>query len=931
MKLKKTVCAVLALAMLFSALPAAAAGEGSVLTVRAVGGGFLCAQPGETPTLTVETSGAQGTVTYRWYKDWAETPIPDANGPSFTVPALKNDAEYQCEVTDRVGDKTYGETVNFRIHVDTVEYLWSDDFSECTAHVTDGSGGGETAKTEKKEKPATCTQPGLITYTAAFNNKRFYGQVKEVTIPMLWHRWSRWIQVDADNHRRVCERDAEHVQTAPHKWDNGVITIPYTDREIGEKTYTCTQCGAKRREPYGNAYYSGIAFSPGMNYITAPYGTEVELVAEAYVSPGIELTYQWYRVNSFGVPNDQTLLEGETGTHFTTPPLYYKEVYCCTAQDGTGRSATVYYQLNVDVGLVVQTPSMNYICSEAGGSVDLKVTASSLKGVNLTYRWYDDSSIEYYPGAVIDGETGPALTLSSITQNCWVACGIMDPYGGETLVQFCIDCIDFFCVVADGPSEITVPPGGIAVMKVKTLCDYGEPLVYYWCVEDPETGEFVRIPDSADAVFEAGPIEKNTRFLGCAAKKITESEYSGWNVVFTVTVDSGLTLVGGEREIIDVPYGAGTRLAMQIDINDGFQVRYAWTNAADNLIPDADSDTLYLKTVTEDGVYYCTATDVYGNSVTKPFYIRVATDIVYIWSEDLTECTAITTDGSGLTETVKTEITEKPATCTQPGLITYTAAFNNKRFYGQVREIALPIDKNNHAGGTTVVNAENALCYQDGYTGDTVCLGCGEIVQQGEVIPREKVPHAWDKGTITVKPTCSTPGTLLLRCTVKSCGATAEKEIPTDPDAHVFRVTVTEPTCVDAGYTTHACTLCRYGYSDALTDPLGHDWGEWTLTVPAAQDVPGEEARVCGRCGETETRAVEWTPPAVKLGDVDGNGEIDSADARKALRRAVDLETYEKGSDKFIACDVDRNGEVNSADARKILRAAVELEDPGTW
>ena len=74
-------------------------------------------------------------------------------------------------------------------------------------------------------------------------------------------------------------------------------------------------------------------------------------------------------------------------------------------------------------------------------------------------------------------------------------------------------------------------------------------------------------------------------------------------------------------------------------------------------------------------------------------------------------------------------------------------------------------------------------------------------------------------------------------------------------------------------------------------------------------------------------------PPVtgVMLGDVDNNGEINSADARKALRRAVDLETYAEGSREFIACDVDKNGTVTSADARKILRAAVELEDPATW
>ena len=64
----------------------------------------------------------------------------------------------------------------------------------------------------------------------------------------------------------------------------------------------------------------------------------------------------------------------------------------------------------------------------------------------------------------------------------------------------------------------------------------------------------------------------------------------------------------------------------------------------------------------------------------------------------------------------------------------------------------------------------------------------------------------------------------------------------------------------------------------------------------------------------------------VKLGDVDGNGEINSADARYALRRAVDLESYPAGSREFIACDVDKSGVVNAADARRILRAAVDLE-----
>ena len=66
---------------------------------------------------------------------------------------------------------------------------------------------------------------------------------------------------------------------------------------------------------------------------------------------------------------------------------------------------------------------------------------------------------------------------------------------------------------------------------------------------------------------------------------------------------------------------------------------------------------------------------------------------------------------------------------------------------------------------------------------------------------------------------------------------------------------------------------------------------------------------------------------AAALGDVDADGEITAADARLALRRAVELEDYAPGSEAFLACDADYDDAVTAADARLILRAAVELED----
>lgn len=63
------------------------------------------------------------------------------------------------------------------------------------------------------------------------------------------------------------------------------------------------------------------------------------------------------------------------------------------------------------------------------------------------------------------------------------------------------------------------------------------------------------------------------------------------------------------------------------------------------------------------------------------------------------------------------------------------------------------------------------------------------------------------------------------------------------------------------------------------------------------------------------------------IGDVDGNGKVEAADARLALRASVRLENIGKGTDAFTAADVDRNGAIEAADARYILRASVGLEN----
>ena len=98
--------------------------------------------------------------------------------------------------------------------------------------------------------------------------------------------------------------------------------------------------------------------------------------------------------------------------------------------------------------------------------------------------------------------------------------------------------------------------------------------------------------------------------------------------------------------------------------------------------------------------------------------------------------------------------------------------------------------------------------------------------------------------------------------------------------------------------------------------------------VLALSSIPAHTA-LYALAGTADGAAAQTGGVSYKPGDVDGNGEITSADARFALRRAVDLETYAPGTRGFLACDVDGDGEVTSSDARRILRAAVGLEELG--
>ena len=84
---------------------------------------------------------------------------------------------------------------------------------------------------------ATCTEKAKCAVCGAE-----YGDV-------LGHDFTTSWTHDDNEHWKQCSRCDEKDDVGPHTWDNGTITTAHTCTKAGEKTYSCTKCGATKIEP----------------------------------------------------------------------------------------------------------------------------------------------------------------------------------------------------------------------------------------------------------------------------------------------------------------------------------------------------------------------------------------------------------------------------------------------------------------------------------------------------------------------------------------------------------------------------------------------------------------------------------------------------------------------------------------------------------
>ncbi len=124
-------------------------------------------------------------------------------------------------------------------------------------------------------------------------------------------------------------------------------------------------------------------------------------------------------------------------------------------------------------------------------------------------------------------------------------------------------------------------------------------------------------------------------------------------------------------------------------------------------------------------------------------------------------------------------IEESPADCISEGTLGhYHCGLCDTDFDGEknrLNSVAIPVDPASHTGGTQIRGQKEAMCTEEGYTGDTYCTGCKQELTKGTVIPA-RGSHVFGEWKVTVEATVSQTGMKERVCTV--CGYVESTVIP---------------------------------------------------------------------------------------------------------------------------------------------------------
>ena len=193
------------------------------------------------------------------------------------------------------------------------------------------------------------------------------------------------------------------------------------------------------------------------------------------------------------------------------------------------------------------------------------------------------------------------------------------------------------------------------------------------------------------------------------------------------------------------------------------------------------------------------------------------------------------------------------------------------------------------------INSSKPGCENDGYSGDTLCAVCEEVIWIGSVEPAHGheystqwtiddeancikdgskshhckycgdkkditvIPargHEYDDWIVFTQPTCAGEG--LRRKSCVYCGFDMEEVIPAIGHKYSEWDVIKEPTCIKNGSQTKTCSTCGDVVREKIPEQ-GHNYSDWTVTEQATCTNPGSQYRVCSVCDCVETEIIPVT------------------------------------------------------------------------